>query len=162
VERVSTLGLGGKVIHSLSTINDGIKIKSDLRISHKKIFQVMEKFQEASTSFKRTGGVHSAALSNGDFLQIFREDIGRYNALDKVIGKALFNSFKLEELIMLTSGRLSSGVVLKIIRCGIPLLISRAAATDRAIKIARERNLTLVGFVRGKRMNVYTGKERIV
>ncbi|MBA2124167.1 formate dehydrogenase family accessory protein FdhD [bacterium Unc6] len=160
-KRVFTSGCGkGTILYSADAV-DRKRLDSKLRINHEKISQIMVQFHRSSISFQRTGGVHSAALTTGENIEIFMEDIGRHNALDKVIGEALLKNFKMKNSIMLTSGRLSSEIVLKAIRCDIPVLVTRSAPTDQAVKIARERNLTLVGFVRGKRMNIYAGEERI-
>jgi FdhD protein len=119
-------------------------------------------FQQKSDAYKLTGGVHSAALTDGENILAFAEDIGRHNAVDKVIGYCLLENLSFEGTIMLASGRLSSEIVSKCARCGIPVLASRAAPTSLAIDIAESSGLTVVGFVRGERMNVYTGKQRIL
>ncbi|NOX96807.1 MAG: formate dehydrogenase accessory sulfurtransferase FdhD [Nitrospirae bacterium] len=134
----------------------------NFQISAGKITELMQTFQKSSLAFRKTGGVHSAALSNGKEIIIFKEDIGRHNALDKVIGTALIKNLKMKDLIVLTSGRITSEIVFKVRKIGSPILISRSAPTDQAIKVAGEGNLTLAGFVRGQRMNVYTVKERVI
>jgi FdhD protein len=114
-------------------------------------------------TFRRTGGTHAAAICgiDGSFLT-FAEDVGRHNAVDKVIGMAALNDIDFGRCFLALSGRLSSEIVLKAARVGLPIVASLAAAIDSGIKIADEVNLTLVGFVRGKHMNVYSSPERIV
>ncbi|MDB4349318.1 formate dehydrogenase accessory sulfurtransferase FdhD [Omnitrophica bacterium] len=141
-------------VHKKKMIN-GLKIPSG------KVLKLMDSFQRSSVSFKETGGVHSAALSEGDNILIFKEDIGRHNALDKVIGEALIKGLNMEGAIALTTGRISSEIISKIERMRAHILISRSAPTDQAVKLAEGLNLTLIGFARGERMNVYTAKERI-
>ena len=132
----------------------------------------MKEFQTCSQTFLKTGGVHSAAMVEEERITVFREDIGRHNAIDKVIGNTIINNPKVSPIesgqagfnnkIILTSGRISSEILLKIQKCGIPVIITRSAPTDKAIHICREKNITLVGFVRGNRMNIYSGEDRII
>jgi len=86
------------------------------------------------------------------------EDIGRHNAVDKAIGQALMEEKNIAEAILFTTGRIPSDMVIKAIRSRIPVIASHSAPTDEAILLARQFNLTLIGFVRGKRMNLYAGK----
>ena len=161
-EKISTSGCGkGTMLSDLSEEILGERIEAGLRVSRSQIFKLQSEFQRKSVLFKETGGVHSAALANGEAIRIFMADIGRHNAIDKVIGKALLGGLNLADLVMLTSGRISSEIVLKVARCGTPILVSRSAPTDRAIKMAKQVNLTLIGFARGSRMNIYSGEERI-
>ncbi len=161
-EKIYTSGCGKGIM--LSDLPDGIlgnRIEAGLKVSRFQIFQMQSEFQRKSALFKETGGVHAAALADGREIKIFMEDIGRHNAIDKVIGKALLDDLNLKHSIMLTSGRISSEIVLKIARCGTPILVSRSAPTDQAVEMARQVNLTLIGFARGKRMNIYSATERI-
>ena len=91
-----------------------------------------------------------------------REDVGRHNAIDKIIGEAFIKDIDLNDKIILTSGRISSEMLLKSAKVGIPIVISRSAATDLAIEIAKNLGITLVGFARGKKMNVYSNEQRIL
>jgi FdhD protein len=134
---------------------------SDIRIGYEQIVNFMKIFQEKSTLFKNTGGVHSAALCNLNEIEIFAEDIGRHNALDKIFGECFLNNISTEDKIILTSGRITSEILIKIAKRKVPIIISRAAATDLAVGLADQLRLTLVGFVRGKRMNIYTHNFRI-
>jgi len=162
-KRMYTSGCGkGALFYNALDLLHKRKIVSNFKISPGKITELMKSFQGSSTAFRETGGVHSSALSDGENIIIFKEDIGRHNALDKIIGEALFKNLNTHRLLVLTSGRVSSEIVLKVEKIRSPLLVSRSAPTDQAVKLSKELNLTLVGFVRGERMNVYTGKERIV
>ncbi|MFW6104559.1 MAG: formate dehydrogenase accessory sulfurtransferase FdhD [Candidatus Bipolaricaulota bacterium] len=124
--------------------------------------RLMSDMQSRADLFRQTGGSHTAALANEKRLLYLAEDIGRHNATDKVIGKALTRDEALENKIMLTSGRLSSEMVLKSIRSSIPILVSRSAPTTMGMNLARETNLTLVGFTRGNRMTFYSAGERVL
>ncbi|MBU3955757.1 formate dehydrogenase accessory sulfurtransferase FdhD [bacterium] len=138
------------------------KLKKGFDVPAEKIMSLMKLFEKKSTLFKKTGGVHSAGFSSGKEITVFKEDIGRHNALDKIIGEALIKELDFENMIMLTSGRLSSEIMFKIRRTGVCIIVSRGAPTDQAVKLAREWNLTLAGFVRGGRMNVYSAEDRII
>jgi FdhD protein len=119
--------------------------------------------RETQAVFVRTGGLHAAALFNptGELL-VLREDIGRHNAVDKVIGWALLGGhLPLSGHVLLVSGRGGFEIVQKTIAAGIPLLASVSAPSSLAVQLARELGLTLIGFLRGRRFVIYAGEERI-
>jgi len=118
-------------------------------------------FRNISTLYLETGGVHSAALSDGKNILFFSEDIGRHNAVDKLIGKAFLRSVPVENKILLTSGRVTSEIMTKAGRNRFPILISRAAPSCMSISYAEDMGITLIGFARGDRMNIYTWPNRI-
>ena len=132
-----------------------------LRVSSEVIFGLMHRFQTQSVLFRETGGVHSCALAQEDRIVLMKEDIGRHNAMDRVLGTCFLENIPLEDKMILTSGRVSSEIVFKAGRGRVPVLVSRGAPTDLAIRIADQAGITLVGFVRGRRMNVYAHSERI-
>lgn len=139
-------------------------IKSDLKIKSSLISELMKKFQENSKIFLQTGGVHSSALVHKGKLVAFMEDIGRHNAIDKVIGYMLMKQTHVSDFsdkIILTSGRISSEILQKAFRCKIPIIISRSAPTNIAIELCRKKDITLIGFARGSKMNIYSGIHRI-
>jgi FdhD protein len=123
--------------------------------------ELAREFQGRSETYRATGGVHSAALAEGGSLKVFREDIGRHNAVDKVIGHCLLNRLPTASSLLLTTGRASSEIVIKAARLGVPILVSRSAPTSLAVNYARELGITLVGFARGRRLTVYAHHERI-
>ena len=137
-------------------------IDASLKINPSLVYSLISEMQERADFFKLTGGVHSCALAdkNGSIM-LFSEDISRYNTIDKILGEAFVNDINTEDKIILTSCRITSGILKKIIIGKLPVVISRAAPTDRAIELAEKIGITLVGFVRGKRMNIYTHPERI-
>jgi FdhD protein len=125
------------------------------------IKDLLTAFRNISSLYLETGGVHSAALSDGNGILFFSEDIGRHNAVDKLIGKAFLQSVPVENKILLTSGRVTSEIVTKAGRNRFPILISRAAPSCMAVSYAEDMGITLVGFARGDRMNIYTWPGRI-
>ena len=122
---------------------------------------LLRTFKDISSLYLETGGVHSAALSDGKNILFFSEDIGRHNAVDKLIGKAFLQSVPLDDKILITSGRVTSEIMIKAGRNRFPVLISRAAPSCMAISYAEDMGITLVGFARGDRMNIYTWPNRI-
>ena len=158
-EKTITSGCAGGVSFARPLSQD--KLSDDTIFDFSRISDLYHEFQKKSEGYKSTGGVHSAALADNSHILVFTEDIGRHNAVDKVIGYALLENIPFPGKIMLASGRLSSDIVSKCARCGIPVIVSRAAPTSLAVEIADASGLTLVGFVRGDRMNIYTGTQRI-
>lgn len=135
----------------------------DFRLDAEILLRLPEKLRSAQDVFERTGGLHAAALFDpcGDLL-ILREDIGRHNAVDKVIGWALLeNRVPISDSILLVSGRGGFEIVQKAIVAGLPLLASVSAPSSLAVQLARELRLTLIGFLRGRRFVIYSGEERI-
>jgi len=138
-------------------------VASRLRVAPPSLLALMERLGEAQSIYRDTGGTHGVALAAaaGDFFS-HAEDVGRHNAMDKVIGRCLMENRDMTALVALLSGRISFEMALKAVRAGIPILAAVSAPTSMALELARELNLTLVGFVRGQRLNVYTHPERIV
>jgi len=138
------------------------KITSNLKVKSEVIVNGVSRLNFIAETFRKTGGVHAAAIykSDGD-LVAFAEDVGRHNAVDKVIGIGALNRTDFGECFLALSGRLTGDIVLKAARVGLPIVASLAAAIDSGINIAEEVDLTLIGFVRGRRMNVYNCEKRI-
>ncbi len=157
-EKIVTSGCGGGVSFSRGEVG---RVKDDASFSADALRRIFREFQNRSHAYKLTGGAHSAALTDGEEILAFAEDIGRHNAVDKVIGYCLLENISFRGKIMLASGRLSSEIVGKCAASGVPVLVSRAAPTSLAIEIAESAGITVIGFVRGDRMNVYTGMQRI-
>lgn len=136
-------------------------VVEETTISPQEIAFLMKEFNNKSELFRETGGVHSCAICSRDEMIFFSEDIGRHNAIDKVIGKSIMSDRGFKDKILLTTGRISSEIILKTARSGIPIIVSHSAPTEFAVKIARELNITMIGFARGDRMNVYSGEGRV-
>ncbi len=161
-KRIITSGCGrGLTFYNYQDFENCQPIESNLKVSAKKILGLMKDFQSRSDIFKETGGVHSAALCETNKIIAFSEDIGRHNAVDKIIGQVLLQKGSTQDKFLLTSGRISSEILIKVSRLGVPLIVSRSAPTDLAVRLAKKLNISLVGFARGNRMNIYSGEEKI-
>ena len=133
------------------------------RVSRAMLSRIGEQLRDEQTVFAATGGLHGAALFDvGGRLIVVREDIGRHNAVDKIIGYAfLRDALPLANRVLLVSGRTSFEIVQKALMARIPIVAGVSAASSLAVKLAAQSNITLIGFLRGERMNVYTGAHRI-
>lgn len=161
-KRTLTTGCGkGTVFYDVLDSLTAKPINHHYQIDAASILQRSTEFNKLSLLFRETGGVHGCALCNKDSIVLFHEDIGRHNALDKVIGQALADGISMEDKWILTTGRLSSEIVIKAGNHQIGMLASRSAATELAVELANQLNMTLIGFARGNRMNVYSGSQRV-
>lgn len=155
----------GKGRAGLYFINDARQLQpvvSDWRLSVARIIAFMAELEKRAESFRLTGGVHSAALADESQIIIHFEDIGRHNAVDKVLGYAVLNEISSHNKCLLLSGRIASEILIKAARGKIPVIISRAAPTELTLELAEELGLCIVGFVRGERLNIYTYPDRII
>ncbi len=135
---------------------------STLRITPNQCIALMEALQQQSDIFQKTGGVHNAALATPDHIFLQRSDIGRHNALDKLYGHALIQQQSLTNRVLIFSGRISSEILLKAAKMRISILLSKSAPTTLAIELARDLNMTTIGFIREKSFNVYSHPERMI
>ncbi|PKM76203.1 MAG: formate dehydrogenase family accessory protein FdhD [Firmicutes bacterium HGW-Firmicutes-15] len=126
------------------------------------LLHLISLLEEKSVTFRRTGGVHSAALADSNGLLARYEDVGRHNAVDKSLGFALLNQVDPDDKILVLSGRIASEILLKAARSRIPLVLSRSAPTYLAVELANKLGITVVGFARGEQLNVYSYMERVL
>jgi FdhD protein len=160
--RTLTSGCGGGITFTYPQgLKDIGRIKSTLTVPWDKVVGLASRFKKGSGLFEKTGGVHSAALSDGDDFLAFADDIGRHNAVDKVFGRCILDGIEMKDRMLFTTGRISSEILLKCARRKVPLIISRGAPTSLAVSLGERLGVTVAGFVRGRRMNVYTHPERI-
>ncbi len=137
--------------------------KSDFKISVSVIQTLAKQLLQKQAAFRHTGGLHAAALfdQNGR-LQTIHEDVGRHNALDKLIGAAFYQGkMPLSDSLIVVSGRASFELVQKTLRAGVPVMVAVGAPSSLAVELAQTFGLTLIGFLRENRFNIYAGKERI-
>jgi len=151
----------GSVSPSLFNHDNLPVITSKAKIKSGEIIDMAAHFSKQSELFQKTGAVHSCMLIS-DGKELFYEDIGRHNAVDKIIGKTLIACSPPYNGILLTSGRISSEMLIKTAKANIPILISTSAPTNMAVQIACEMNMTLIGFTRGNRFNIYSGVHRVI
>ena len=149
--------------NSLESAKESTKHNKGLKISSQIIFSSMKQMQRQAVLFKETGGCHGAAIFDlsGKILGL-KEDIGRHNAIDKIIGALLLKKHSFNETFLLSTGRLTGDCVLKAIKAKIPIVASLSAAIESGIRLAIAYGITLIGFVRGTRMNIYANPHRIV
>jgi FdhD protein len=160
----SSCGVCGKAsLEAVRTVSHWAVEDDPVRLSPTTIVTLPDRLRAAQRVFDRTGGLHAAALfdADGELLAV-REDVGRHNAVDKVIGWALAEGrLPLRGATLMVSGRASFELVQKAVMAGIPALTAVSAPSSLAVDLAREMGLTLVGFLRGTSMNVYSGAERL-
>jgi FdhD protein len=163
-QRVYTSGCGKGVMYtSMMELSARHPIDSNLRINGEKIIEAMHWLQNSSDLHRQTGGVHSAAISrNGEMPQFHIDDIGRHNAVDKIIGTQLLDPSDTGELVLFSTGRISSEILHKARRLSIPVLASRGAPTHQSVLLAREMGITILGFVRRTNFAVFTHPERVI
>ena len=158
----SSCGVCGK--SSIDAIKvKGKAIESGLTLSSSVIYSLPDKLRKAQLVFEHTGGLHASALFNqaGELI-ILREDVGRHNALDKIIGAMLFkNEVPMSDFILMLSGRTSFELVQKAAVAGIPVIAAVGAPSSLAVDLAKETGITLLGFVREGGFNIYCGEQRI-
>ncbi len=153
------MGTGGNSIcsgYDVLLSNPSITFQAD------HLLKLISALNDTSITFQKTGGVHSAGLGEKDQLLVRFEDIGRHNAVDKCFGFACINNINLDDKCLVLSGRIAGEILIKAARNRIPLLLSRSAPTLKSIQLADELGLTIVGFARGSRFNLYTHYERVV
>ena len=162
-KRLITSGCGrGVFLYSATDVLGRVKVESRVEVSPLEVLALVSEFQQRSRIYRATGGVHSAALCDMKNILVFSEDIGRHNAIDKIFGECILNDIAMEGHIIITSGRVSSEILLKVARRNIPIIISKSAPTNLGLRLATDLGVTVVGFVRRRRMNVYTHVGRIV
>ncbi|MBN2076613.1 MAG: formate dehydrogenase accessory sulfurtransferase FdhD [Dehalococcoidales bacterium] len=162
IESGAKLKLTSSGGRSSDTLNVDKCIQSQITITAERVFALMDEFDRYSRDFRKTGGVHSAALCDVGKILVFYEDIGRHNAIDKVFGRCLMKEIPTESNFLLTSGRVPSDIMYKVAGRNVPVLIARNSPTDLSVEIAEKSGITLLGFVRGTSMNIYSHDWRIV
>jgi len=155
-ERILTSGCGGgitfRIDHRLFP-----RLASTLRVRPETLSLRMKDLFAAAVHYKTSRGIHGAALTDGERLLVVAEDVGRHNAVDKVKGAALRQGIPTEDRILLSTGRISSEMLLKAARMGVPLVASRTSPTEMAVALAEQLNITVCGYVRTDGLNLYAG-----
>lgn len=155
----------GKSRAGLYFINDARQLQpleSDVQFTAGHLLNIINSLETRSDTFHLTGGVHSSALADQTGILCMYEDIGRHNAVDKVLGYAFLNEISTVDKCLLLSGRVASEILIKAARANIPVVLSRSAPTGLTVELADELNITVVGFARGKRFSIYSHPERVI
>lgn len=162
--RLIVSACGSPDYRPLSEVIEGLhRLDMTLTVNAEIISRSVKQLNTVARNFKTTGGVHVAALYSKDgVLATLAEDVGRHNAVDKVIGAGAKKNMDFRNLFLALSGRLTGDIVLKAARMKLPIIASLSAAISSGLETAQLTGVTLIGFVRGKRMNIYTYPERIV
>jgi FdhD protein len=155
-ERILTSGCGGgitfRIDHRLFP-----RLHSSLVVRPRQLAEGMKLLFQAAEHYQRSRGIHGAALYDGERLLEVAEDVGRHNAVDKVKGQALLDGIETRDRILLSTGRISSEMLLKAARMGVPLVASRTSPTEMAVALAEQLNVTVCGYVRPDGLNLYAG-----
>lgn len=144
-----------------SKIKNVKQVESNLQVTSGELLARIEELKNNAEIWQATGGTHVAGIANGKKF-VVKEDVSRHVAVDKVIGYGILNGFDLSNSYVVYSGRMPADMVIKITRVGIPILVSNAAPAYSGYKIAEKGKVTLVGFVRGQRFNVYNNLGRVI
>ena len=160
----SSCGVCGKTsIDAIKTIRNSSKLNDTFLFNASLIYKLPSILRQRQNIFDQTGGLHASAIFNSDGeLKLMNEDVGRHNALDKLIGSALQNKLlPLENYLLLLSGRASFELIQKATMAGINIVTAVGAPSSLAVDLARERGMTLIGFLKNERFNIYCGMQRI-
>ncbi len=153
---------GGGTGRDPSRLADCRPLDNLITVSAAQLSALGREFGRAGSLYRLTGGVHACGIADPEKLLLTAEDVGRHNAFDKVAGMALQRELDLSDKIALTSGRISAEIIGKTVAHGVPILASSSAPTAMGVEWARRFGLTVIGFLRGRRMNIYTGYQRVV
>ncbi len=160
-KRVYTSGCGrGVIFHNPVDMIGTTPLPDGLRIQSGKLLALMRHFMR-QPEYSDIRGIHRTALSSPEEIYLTRVDIGRHNSVDKVIGAALAAGIDMSDKILLSTGRVSSEILSKILRARIPLVAALGSATDQAVKLARATNITIAARLKGGRGEIYSGEQRI-
>lgn len=157
----SGCGKGSTFYTSLDALRSR-KITAPIQIGEGEILRLMKSLHEHSDLYRETRGVHNCGLAAGGEIQVFKSDIGRHNALDMIIGTCFLEGMPTGDKILLTTGRITSEILIKTAKVGIPAVVSLSSATSLAVTLAEELNMTIVGRVRAGAMVIYSGAENVV
>lgn len=156
-QRTITSGCGAGSTSRLQ----GKAVESGLVIPPTRLTSFMQQLQDRSELYRTCGGVHASALCDATTMLVMAEDIGRHNTVDKIQGECLLRGIPTADCVLLSTGRISSEMVLKASRMEVPIVVSRTSPTERAVLLARELGIAVVGYARAGRLMVYSHPERL-
>ncbi len=155
-ERILTSGCGGGITFRIDPRLFS-RLRSPLRITPDRLAARLKDLLTQAVHYHASRGIHGAALTDGERLLVVAEDVGRHNAVDKIKGEALLKGIPTRDRILLSTGRISSEMLLKAARMAVPLVASRTSPTEMAIGLAEQLGITVVGYLRSESLNVYAG-----
>lgn len=158
--RLLTAGCGGGAGFASLETAPLRAVASEMTLARQDVTRLMAGLLAGATLYRQSGGIHGSALARHDIL-FLAEDIGRHNTVDKVLGWALLNQVDTGSCALVTTGRISSEMLLKAARASVPILISRTSPTDLAIELAEELKVTVIGYARSDSFTVYTEANRV-
>ena len=156
-----TSGCGTGIAYNLPQNLLDASQQSPRSYQSEELFRLMNSLQSLTKQYSSHGGIHSAAIGDGKGLQLYAEDIGRHNTFDRLAGEALFKEIELEGQMLVTSGRVSTEMVAKAARLGIGLIASLTSPTDKAVELCQQAGITLVGYLRGSSMEIYSHPQQL-
>ena len=156
-----TSGCGTGISYNLPQNLLDVSRQSPRSYRSEELFHLMNSLQSLTKQYSSHGGIHSAAIGDLDGLLLYAEDIGRHNTFDRLAGEALFKGIELEDKMLVTSGRVSTEMVAKAARLGIGLVASLTSPTDKAIELCEQAGITLVGYLRGRSMEIYSHPQQL-
>ena len=138
------------------------RVDSDLVVTPQEVLALMKQLHHQQKLFQQCGGIHCSALCDRKQILVAAEDIGRHNTLDKILGECLLRGIQTKNRILLTTGRISSEMLVKAAKMEAPVVVSRGSPTERAISLGHDLDITIVGYARGNRLSVFSGEERFL
>jgi FdhD protein len=160
-ERILTSGCGGGITFRIDP-RVVPRVESSLRVEPARLFDRMKELYQQAVGYRASRGIHGAALADADRLLFMAEDVGRHNAVDKICGEALLRGEPTRDRVLLSTGRVSSEMLLKGARMGTPLVVSRTSPTEMAVSLGEQLGITVVGYLRHDALNVYAGGEHLI
>ena len=160
-KKVNTSGCAqGTVFGDLYNEIEEIVLNKNIKVTHQELIELSKKINLEPSLYLKVGAIHGCVLCEGNKPLYYFEDVGRHNAVDKIAGLILKKNINVKNMSFYTTGRLTSEMVIKCIKMQIPILLSRSGFTAWAVEIARKKKLTMIGRLRGKRLNVLSGDFR--
>jgi FdhD protein len=161
-KRIYTSGCGkGVIFHNPIDVIGKTSLPDGFEVAAGNLISLMKTFMKSQPEYADTGGIHGAGLASSNEIFVIREDIGRHNAIDKVIGASLVSRTDMWESVLMTTGRISSEILSKVLRARIPIVAALGSPTNQAVKLAKVTNITLVARLKGGTGEIYSAEQRI-
>lgn len=162
-KRTLTSGCGkGTIFYNVLDSLQSQPLRNQITIRADQVRQLMTELHKSSELYRRSRGVHNCGLATIEKIILFRADIGRHNAVDMILGECFLEEVDTSDKILVTTGRITSEILIKAAKMQIPMLISRSAATSLSLDLAHSLNMTVIGYVRGGSILAYTGGEKLI